>query len=301
MGNRGFRRYLRVEKDAVRVNRRKVEEEARYDGKWVLRTNTDLPAGEVALQYKRLLTVERFFREAKDLLETRPIFHKYQATIAGHIFVSFLALAVRHEICARLGKRGHDVEWADVVRDLGEAPVCRAGARQAGSRGPSPGEGLRPASPAQGSSRQGVRGGGRGCPSSGEANPPPWRQGLSLPPKVPNRTPLLKTNCRRWVRRERAVLCGYSTVGAAELRSVSERRKSWLSARASTAILRFGVPLSSSEGGQAWSTRHQEREPDPGAAAPGLLRTFHRPGADLPLWAATLVRPSTLLHGSGTR
>ena len=111
VGNRGFRRYLRVEKDAVRVDRRKVEEEARYDGKWVLRTNTALPAGEVALQYKRLLTGERFFREAKGLLETRPIFHEYQATIAGHIFVSFLALAVRHELCARLRKKGHALEW----------------------------------------------------------------------------------------------------------------------------------------------------------------------------------------------
>ena len=120
VGNRGFRRYLRVEKGAVRVDRRKVEEEARYDGNWVLRTNTDLPAGEVALQYKRLLTVERFFREAKDLLETRPVFHKYASTIAGHIFVSFLALAVRHELCARLGKKGHALEWGDVVRDLAE-------------------------------------------------------------------------------------------------------------------------------------------------------------------------------------
>lgn len=120
VGNRGFRRYLRVEKNSVRIDPRKVEAEARYDGKWVLRTNTDLPAGEVALQYKRLLTVEQFFREAKELLETRPIFHKYASTIRGHIFVSFLALVVRHDLCVRLGKRGDEVEWGDVVRDLGE-------------------------------------------------------------------------------------------------------------------------------------------------------------------------------------
>jgi len=61
VGNRGFRRYLRVEKGAVRIDPEKVREEARYDGKWVLRTNTDLPAEEVALQYKRLLQVEQFF------------------------------------------------------------------------------------------------------------------------------------------------------------------------------------------------------------------------------------------------
>jgi len=120
VGNRGFRRYLRVEKDAVRIDLRKVEAEARFDGKWVLRTNTDLPAAEVALQYKRLLNVEQFFRAAKDLLETRPIFHKYQATITGHIFVSFLALVLLHELDRRLQRKGLKLEWGDVLRDLAE-------------------------------------------------------------------------------------------------------------------------------------------------------------------------------------
>jgi hypothetical protein len=119
VGNRGFRRYLRVEKDAVKIDPRKVEAEARYDGKWVLRTNTDLPASEVALQYKQLLQVEQFFRVA-NLLETRPIFHQYQATITGHIFVSFLALVVLHELRHRLKRKGLRLERGDILRDLSE-------------------------------------------------------------------------------------------------------------------------------------------------------------------------------------
>jgi transposase len=118
VGNRGFRRYLRVEKGALWIDPRKVEAEARYDGKWVLRTNHSLPAAEVALQYKRLLQVEQFFRTAKDLLETRPIFHKFDSTIRGHIFASFLALVLMHELDQRLAKRGWRLEWADVVRDV---------------------------------------------------------------------------------------------------------------------------------------------------------------------------------------
>jgi len=59
VGNRGYRRYLITERDAVMIDYAKVQEEARYDGKWVLRTNTTLSAAEVALQYKHLLTVER--------------------------------------------------------------------------------------------------------------------------------------------------------------------------------------------------------------------------------------------------
>lgn len=118
IGNRGFRRYLKVESDAVSVDPAKLKGEARFDGKYVLRTNTALPADEVAIQYKRLWRVERFFRSAKSLLETRPIFHHHDDTIRGHIFCSFLALALRHELETRLAAKGWKLEWADIVRDL---------------------------------------------------------------------------------------------------------------------------------------------------------------------------------------
>ena len=75
VGNRGFRRFLRIERGAVLIDPKKVEADARYDGKFVLRTNTSLPADEVALQYKRLLMVESFFRAVKSMLESRPIYH----------------------------------------------------------------------------------------------------------------------------------------------------------------------------------------------------------------------------------
>jgi len=118
VGNRGFRRYLTAKKDAVQIDYERVKAEARYDGKWVLRTNTDLPSSEVALQYKHLLTVERFFRTAKSLLETRPIFHKTDLTITGHLFTSFLALVLMHELTKRLKRKGWKLEWADILRDL---------------------------------------------------------------------------------------------------------------------------------------------------------------------------------------
>jgi transposase len=118
VGNRGFRRYLTAKKDAVQIDYERVKAEGHYDGKWVLRTNTDLPASEVALQYKHLLTVERFFRTAKSLLETRPIFHKTDLAITGHLFTSFLALVLMHELTERLKRKGWKLEWADILRDL---------------------------------------------------------------------------------------------------------------------------------------------------------------------------------------
>ena len=96
----------------------KIEKEARYDGKWVLTTNTDSPAAEVALKYKQLWMVEDVFRSMKSLLDTRPIFHKCDETIRGHVFCSFLALLLRKELQDRLASKEGRLEWADVIRDL---------------------------------------------------------------------------------------------------------------------------------------------------------------------------------------
>jgi transposase len=119
VGNKGYRRYLSsTGSDHFRIDEAKIQEEARYDGKWVLRTNMDLETAEVALQYKRLWMVEAWFRSSKSLLQTRPIYHKCDETIRGHVFCSFLALVLRQELEVRLAKDGHDFEWADVIQDL---------------------------------------------------------------------------------------------------------------------------------------------------------------------------------------
>jgi hypothetical protein len=124
VGNKGYRRYLGAAgPEHFRIDEAKVAEDARYDGKWVLRTDTDLDSAEVALQYKRLGMVEQWFRSCKSLLQTRPIFHKCDETIRGHVFCSFLALVLRQELQSRLEGRGEEFEWADVIADLDRLQV----------------------------------------------------------------------------------------------------------------------------------------------------------------------------------
>ena len=77
-----------------------------------------LTAEETALQYKQLWMVEEMFRAAKTLLETRPIFHKCDETIRGHVFCSFLALLLRKELLDHLEAQGEKLEWAELLRDL---------------------------------------------------------------------------------------------------------------------------------------------------------------------------------------
>jgi hypothetical protein len=119
VGNKGYRKYIKSGgKEHFIVDEAKLLEEERFDGKWVLRTNTDLPAEEVAGKYKQLWMVESIFRSVKSILETRPIFHKCDETIRGHVFCSFLALVVLKELEARLDAHGSVLEWADIKRDL---------------------------------------------------------------------------------------------------------------------------------------------------------------------------------------
>ena len=72
-----------------------MSESQRYDGKWVLRSDTDLGAAEVALKYRELWRVEQLFRSIKSILETRSIYHKCDETIRGHVFCSFLAMVLQ--------------------------------------------------------------------------------------------------------------------------------------------------------------------------------------------------------------
>jgi transposase len=118
VGNTGYRRYLKIKGHGIAINQDKVKDEARYDGKWVLKTNTTLPTAQVALKYKELWQVEQVFRDMKSVLETRPIYHQVDETIRGHVFCSFLALVLRKELDRRLEKAGHSFEWADIKQDL---------------------------------------------------------------------------------------------------------------------------------------------------------------------------------------
>jgi len=119
VGNKGFRKYLKARGRRFEIDKKKVRDEARFDGKWVLRTNwQEADAAEVALRYKELWMVERAFRQVKSVLQTRPIYHKCDETIRGHVFCSFLALVLIKELQRRLEESGHRLEWDRVLADL---------------------------------------------------------------------------------------------------------------------------------------------------------------------------------------
>lgn len=116
--NKAFRRLLKKTESKFEVDWDAVTREEKFDGKWVLRTNTDWAPELVALLYKRLWMVEDLFRSVKSLLDTRPIYHRCDETIRGHVFCSFLALQLRKELLTRLEAAGVTAEWAAVLQDI---------------------------------------------------------------------------------------------------------------------------------------------------------------------------------------
>lgn len=120
IGNVGFKRFVRVQKGSVSIDRDAIARDARLDGKFVLRTSTDFDTADVALAYKSLWRVERAFRETKSTLEVRPTFHHRDDTTIGHIVGCFLALRLEVDLQRRLDQRCVDVSWPDLMRDLAE-------------------------------------------------------------------------------------------------------------------------------------------------------------------------------------
>jgi hypothetical protein len=119
IGNQGYRKYLRAGPgERFTINAAKIKEEARYDGKWVLRTSQADEPQVVACAYKQLWMVEDMFRTMKSILETRPIYHKRDETIRGHVFCSFLALLLKRGLEQRLEEKGETWEWAEILRGL---------------------------------------------------------------------------------------------------------------------------------------------------------------------------------------
>ncbi len=121
INNRGYRRYLKLEGARAQIDERALRQEARYDGKYVLRTTTEMPAQEVARAYKDLAWIERLWRELKDVVELRPIFHwRKRHNVKGHIFSCFLALHVAAFLRRKLAQAHLKFPWDEVIRDLSQ-------------------------------------------------------------------------------------------------------------------------------------------------------------------------------------
>ena len=93
-GKPGLKRFLRVTPGGLlRVDKQKIKTEANLDGKYLLRcSDPHLSAEDIALGYKQLLEVERGWRDMKQILDLRPVYHRREDRIRAHVLLCWLAL-----------------------------------------------------------------------------------------------------------------------------------------------------------------------------------------------------------------
>lgn len=80
------------------------EHELAIAGKFLLVTMNDLKPSEAMKSYKALKDIERTFDELKNFLRLRPLYHRTEKRIKGHVFVCILSLLLKRLIEKKTGK-----------------------------------------------------------------------------------------------------------------------------------------------------------------------------------------------------
>jgi transposase len=88
---------------SFRLNRQKLKEVRRREGRYLLRTNlSGREPAQLWQFYIQLVEIEAAFKNLKDDLQLRPIYHQLQQRIEAHIFVAFMAYCLHVTLKARL-------------------------------------------------------------------------------------------------------------------------------------------------------------------------------------------------------
>jgi hypothetical protein len=116
----GLNRYLRVTPGGLlRVDAAKAKAEENLDGKYLLRTSDPkMTAEDIALGYKQLLEVERGWRDMKQVIDLRPVYHRKEERIRAHVILCWLAL-----LLARIAENACGASWPNLRRELDKITV----------------------------------------------------------------------------------------------------------------------------------------------------------------------------------
>jgi transposase len=123
LASRRFKRYLTVSKsNRLRIDKAKIREAQRYDGKWVLETNDDtISLEDAACGYKGLMVIERCFRSLKRTqIKLTPMYHWAPRRIETHVRICVLALLIE-----RVAELECGMPWHKIRTTLGKLQATK--------------------------------------------------------------------------------------------------------------------------------------------------------------------------------
>jgi hypothetical protein len=116
----GLNRFLRVTPGGLlRVDAAKITADAKLDGKYLLRTSDPhLSTEDIAMGYKQLLEVERGWRDMKQVLDLRPVYHRLEDRIRAHVLLCWLALLLARIVETQAGTPEQTTTWPRARTEL---------------------------------------------------------------------------------------------------------------------------------------------------------------------------------------
>lgn len=119
INNRGYNKYLKLEGEInVVIDRKRFEQDAKWDGLKGYLTNTKLNKNKVLENYSHLWKIEKAFRVAKTDLKIRPVFHRKKSRVEAHICLTFVAYKIYKELERQLKEKKSDLSPEKVIEIL---------------------------------------------------------------------------------------------------------------------------------------------------------------------------------------
>lgn len=112
-----YGRYIRQDtKGVLHLDTAKIASEALLDGKFLVSTSSmKLDAADIVAGYKQLWAIERVFRDMKNTLDIRPVYHRLDDRIRSHILICWLAM-----ILVRYAENLADRSWYQIEKALAD-------------------------------------------------------------------------------------------------------------------------------------------------------------------------------------
>lgn len=115
-----FGKYVRQTKTGkLRLDKAKIQNEAQYDGKYLISTSDlGISAEDVVLGYKQLFEIERVFKDMKHLIDIRPVRHRLDERIRAHVLLCWLGM-----LLIRIAEQETDTTWFNLKKTLSTLQV----------------------------------------------------------------------------------------------------------------------------------------------------------------------------------
>jgi len=130
----GVKQYFSYEAEKGKVrwkeNREAVEERKANAGKYALLAKSRLPAEEVLSAYRTLIVAEDVFLVLKDIVDMRPVWHKCDENVEGHILLAVWSYLLYRTLEAYLERAGMDLTAYRALNGVKEVRAVEVALRE---------------------------------------------------------------------------------------------------------------------------------------------------------------------------